>query len=112
MAIRAKKHATESLLKISIEGEINIYRAQQLKNELVLALNSCKELELNLENVNELDSAGLQVLALLKKEAQRSGKALRLTAHSSVVLEVMNTLQLTHFFDNPPDLPANTEQPA
>lgn len=112
MATHANKPASEALLKISIEGEINIYRAQQLKNELVLALNSCEELELNLENVNELDSAGLQVLALLKKEAQRSGKALRLTAHSPVVLEAMNTLQLTHFFDNPLGLPATTEQPA
>jgi anti-sigma B factor antagonist len=102
---------TNTPATIRIEGDLNIYRARDLKNELMLALNSCQELEINLEGVSELDSAGVQLLALLKKEALRCGKSVRLTAHSPATLEVIDTLQLALFFGDPPVMPANTENP-
>jgi anti-anti-sigma factor len=94
---------------IRIEGDMTIYRAQALKNELMLALHSCQELEINLEGVGELDSAGVQLLALLKKEAGRCGKSVHLTAHSPATLEVIDTLQLARFFGDPLVMPSIKE---
>ena len=92
-----------------IEGDMTIYRARELKAELLNELNACQELEINLEGVSELDCAGVQLLALLKKEAELTNKSVRLTAHSRVTLEVIELLRLARVFGDPLVMPSNQE---
>jgi anti-anti-sigma regulatory factor len=51
--------------------------------------------------VQELDSAGVQLLMLLKKEAESHGKALHLVNHSPAVIEVFQLLDLAGHFGDP-----------
>ena len=81
------------MLSLSIDGELTIYTAAAEKQRLQAFLESGEELELNLANVSEMDTAGLQVLMLLKKEAGRRGKSLRYVMHSKAVLDI---LELSH----------------
>jgi len=87
--------------QITIHGDLTIYQAHELKEELLAELEQHQTLEINMSEVNEIDTAGIQVLMLTKLESSRTGKRLRLIAHSRYVLEVVELFNLTDFFDDP-----------
>ena len=51
--------------------------------------------------MEELDTAGVQLLAWIKQEAKRRGKPLTLSAHSPAVVEVFDLLQVAGLFGDP-----------
>lgn len=83
---------------LALAGELNIYRAAELKQELLAAVAVTPRLELDLAGVTELDTAGLQVLMLAKQAANAQGHALHLARHSAAVLEVFDLLDLGAWF--------------
>lgn len=87
--------------RLKVSGELSIYCAAELKPQLLGLLGSCQELEINLSDVAELDCAGFQLLYLLKREAKHAGKQLRLVAHSSATLEVLELLRMEAYFGDP-----------
>ena len=58
-----------------IEGELTIFTAAEQKTQLLSFLKPLTTLEINLANVNEIDTAGLQLLILIKREAAHTGKS-------------------------------------
>lgn len=85
----------------AIEGEMTIYTALELKEQLLAPLAHCADMEIDLAGVSEIDSAGLQLLILLKQEARARGKTLSITGHSPPVLEIFDVCQLESFFGDP-----------
>lgn len=83
------------------EGPLTIYRAANLKTELMQALAQSDGLELDLSKVEEIDTAGLQLLILAKREAARLGKAVAIVAHSQAVREVIEFCQMASYFGDP-----------
>lgn len=82
----------------TIAGELTIYTAANEKQALQEALDSTEELEVNLSQVSEMDSAGLQVLIVLKQEAARRKKKLHYSMHSKAVLEILEMSNMTASF--------------
>ena len=68
---------------LRIEGEMTIYRAEELKQALLEPLQPHTTLEVNLSAVTELDTAGVQLLMLAKRTAQKQEGQLRLVGHSA-----------------------------
>lgn len=91
---------------LSIDGEMTIYTAAEYKTQLLDQLEDCEELELNLSEVAEMDSAGLQILLVLKREAEAAGRHLRLINHSRAVYEVLELLNMQGHFGDPVIIPA------
>jgi len=87
--------------RVAMQGRMTIYEAAEHKRALLEALGRSAELEIDLSEVSELDTAGIQLLALAKREAARAGKAVRLTAHSPATLEVIDLFSLGSFFGDP-----------
>ena len=83
---------------LALDGEINIYRAADLKLEVLAALRAAPVLEIDLAGVTELDTAGLQVLMLAKRTATQEQRELRLLNHSPAVVDVVEMLNLGAFF--------------
>ncbi|MET0267250.1 MAG: STAS domain-containing protein [Duganella sp.] len=83
---------------LALDGEINIYRAADLKTVVLEALRQAPVLEIDLSAVTELDTAGLQVLMLAKQTASAEQRELRLLHHSPAVLEIVEMLNLGAFF--------------
>jgi len=83
---------------LRIEGEMTIYRANDIKQQLLDALGQSANVEIDLSGVSELDTAGLQLLMLSKKIAQANSTEFRLTGHSMAVLEVFELLDMASFF--------------
>lgn len=91
---------------VRIEGEMTIYTAADLKPALLAPLADCRELELDLARVAEIDTAGLQLLALAKLEAARAGGDLRLINHSDAVRDVLDLCGMVGFFGDPVVIPS------
>ena len=66
--------------RIRLEGAIDIDCAAELKALLLQALNSGKELRLEIEAATHLDVTAIQLLWAAKREAARSGAPLALSA--------------------------------
>jgi anti-sigma B factor antagonist len=87
--------------QFEIDGEMTIYTAADTKARLMPLLAQCPLLEIDLSKVSEMDSAGLQLLILAKREcAQRNGD-LRLIGHSPAVLEVLDMCNMMPYFGDP-----------
>ncbi len=99
MTIRAETKDGLSLLHI--EGDMSIYTAAALKAELMPYITQPGEREIDLSGVSEIDSAGLQLLILAKREAARHASPLRLTGHSRAVLELLDLCNLVPYFGDP-----------
>jgi anti-sigma B factor antagonist len=83
---------------LRIEGELSIYRAEELKQAL---LGEPSPTEIDLSGVTEIDTAGVQLLMLAKRSAQAAQRELRLVAHSPAVSDVFELLNLSAYFDDP-----------
>lgn len=77
------------MIKLPIIGELTVHTATDNKEALLTYLDSSPAPELDLSGVDEIDTAGLQLLFLAKREAERSGKTVRFTALSRSVLDVL-----------------------
>lgn len=92
---------------LRIEGEMTIYRAADLKVALLAALEGVDRLEIDLSEVSEIDSAGVQLLMMIKQAARGKGAELRLSGHSPAVLDVFQCLDLAAHFGDPLLVPAH-----
>ncbi len=74
--------------RAKIDGDMSIYTAAGMKDTLLQKLAKCQVMELDLSQVTELDTAGFQLLVLLKREAERNETPLLIKNHSSAVQDV------------------------
>ncbi len=87
--------------------DMTIYNAAVQKQMLLEALAECDELDLDLSQVAEMDTAGFQVLLLAKREALKAGKAVNLSAHSKAVTELLDLYNMASYFGDPMVIPAS-----
>jgi anti-anti-sigma factor len=80
---------------------MTIYQAPAQKEQLLAALQGSECLELDLAAVPDMDSAGLQLLILLKREVQQQGKQLTIVGHSAKVQQVLDFCNLAGTFGDP-----------
>ena len=92
--------------RLSLAEDLTIYHALDQKTHLLDALAMSDELELDLQQVGEIDTAGLQLLLLLKKEAQRTHKKVSIIAHSQAVRAVIDFCNLAAELGDPLVIPA------
>lgn len=85
--------------RLALNGEMTIYSAAQLKSPLLDASRGNKVLDVDLSQVSEFDVAGLQLIALMKREALARGNQLRFISHSAAVSEVLQLCNLAELFD-------------
>jgi anti-anti-sigma factor len=78
----------------SIKGKMTVVEARLLKEELMALLEGEGDILLDLSDVEDMDSAGFQLLALLSREAQAAGRrAVRVTEHSQATQEIIKTFR-------------------
>lgn len=91
---------------LSLAEELTIYNAFELKQRLLDGLTTADDLELDLSQVAKIDTAGLQLLLLIKKEASRQGKHLAIVAHSQAVRSAIDFCNLAAELGDPLVIPA------
>ncbi|UCV09370.1 lipid asymmetry maintenance protein MlaB [Dechloromonas denitrificans] len=88
---------------LAIAGEFTIFTASTLKEQILQTIRQADmtEVEIDLSNVTEIDSAGLQLMILAKIEALGRGKNIHFTRHSDPVLDLIDLCDLAGFFGDP-----------
>jgi anti-anti-sigma factor len=85
---------------LGLAGELTIHTAAEEKATLVAFLDVTAaegaDIELDLSDVTELDTAGVQLLLMARHEAQSQGRHLRLVSPSHTVVEVLRIAHLSH----------------
>ncbi len=93
MGIKAR--TSKGKCKAKIEGDMTIYTACEMKDTLLQKLARCQAMELDLSQVKEFDTAGFQLLVLLKREAERNETPLLIKNHSPAVQNVFELYHLS-----------------
>lgn len=97
---------------LCIENDMTIYTAAEQRQILVAFLECGADLEINLAQVNEIDTAGLQLLILSKHEAAQAQKTLRFVMHSAAVTDILELTNLTGVLGDPLLLVSNSGEHA
>lgn len=92
--------------RVVINDDMTIYQAEAQKEQLLAALAAADALELDLGGVATMDTAGLQLLILLKREAAQQGKRLTIGGHSAAVRHILDFCNLVAAFGDPLIIPA------
>ncbi|MCX7145356.1 MAG: STAS domain-containing protein [Sulfuritalea sp.] len=103
----ANQTTTEGATRLTVDGDLTIYQAAEIRQRLIEGVRGNEVLELDLSHVGEIDTAGLQLLALAKRESHRLDHILRIVGHSPAVREVIEFLNLAAFFGDPLVIPAS-----
>ncbi|BAL26250.1 lipid asymmetry maintenance protein MlaB [Azoarcus sp. KH32C] len=82
------------------EGELTIYTVAEQHGLLMRALDAGPVVHLDMSAVNEVDTAGLQLLILARREAAQRGIELRVAGCSDVVKDALETMQLASLLDD------------
>lgn len=102
----ATQTTTDGAVHLILDGPMTIYNAGEIKAQLMNGLANTSIVELDLSHVNEMDTAGFQLLVMAKRESQRHGHTLRITAHSQAVRDVIDFYNMDAFFGDPMVIPA------
>lgn len=89
-------------LRLAISGEMTIYHVLPLHQAVLASLVEADSIEVDLAGVTELDTAGVQQLCLLSREARAAGKPFRIDAESPVTREVFELYRLQGYFAEAP----------
>ncbi|MBS4096824.1 MAG: STAS domain-containing protein [Sulfuricella sp.] len=98
--MKLHREEREGYCSIAIEGDMTIYTAPELKQELLNCLAEHRGIEVSLDGVSDMDSAGFQVLYLLKREATASGKKASFIGPSPAVVDVLEVFKMAPYFED------------
>lgn len=79
----------EGLCKLEIDNELTIYVIDSIKNQISDEMEKYTSFEFNLSKVEEIDSAGLQLLLAFKNELLRKDKQFEITSASQAVSDLL-----------------------
>lgn len=83
---------------IAIEGDLTIFTVREWKEQLALALAAHDPLQVDLAGVTDFDTAGLQLLVLLKLEATAANRKLVFLNAGREVRQCLATYRLLDQF--------------
>lgn len=86
---------------LRLTGDLTIYTAAQARRDIPSKMDKHGAQILDLSGVDEMDTAGVQLLLWLKRESADRGVRFSLIHHSPSVLEAFDLLRLAATFGDP-----------
>jgi anti-anti-sigma factor len=99
MSITVENH--EAVECVRLAGELTIFTVSKMWQSMLQLLNGADEIEINLQGVSEIDTAGIQLLMLLKMAVEKRGRSARFINHSKEVLDGIELFDLASYFCDP-----------
>ena len=99
LKIGQDSNKAKGLCHLVIDEDMTIYVIDQLKQEISKILGGYKRFELDLSGIEEIDSAGIQLLLALKGELMQQQKSFKLSIASTPVESLLDTYGLADWFD-------------
>lgn len=89
--------AKTEMQHMALAGELTVMNAGDIRNRLLDALADTDDVDVDLSQVTEIDTAGVQLIVAAKREAEERHKALHFSGCSGAVLDVMGLLGLAAY---------------
>lgn len=90
---------TNGVVRARLQDALDISSVSEAHDHLLQVLRSGSEILFDFSSMTEIDTAGVQLLIALRKEAHRSGVACRCSRPSPAVLDVFRVLGRADIFD-------------
>ena len=84
--------------RVTLTGELTIYSVAEIKAVLVKDMSGIKEIEVDLSGVTEMDTAGLQLMLIAKRNPDMD---VRFVNHPPEVLRVIDLANLGEALGDP-----------
>jgi anti-sigma B factor antagonist len=97
---------------VRLAGDLTIQTAAETKATIMAALDDGGDLDLDLSELTELDTAGLQLLLLARREALQLGVGLILSGPPQPVRDVLRTVGLDAALTSVPTHESGIEETA
>ena len=91
----------KSKLAVLKPENMSIYEAMEIQSLFLKTLADHEQIEVDLSDVVEIDSAGLQLMVALKNDALKQNKSMVFTNHSREVIELLDLFNMMQFFGDP-----------
>ncbi len=88
------KEADIEPAQLALSGELTIYCAHELRTLLLQALGLEQSVCIDLSEVSDIDTAGLQLLLLARRELEAKGHRLGLQGYGSHLESLLKLYQL------------------
>ncbi len=89
-----------------LSGELGIYTVPDIRHQFLTLLAAADNIDIDLSGVTEIDTAGLQLMLMTKRE---QGKQVRFCNHSQVVLKLIDLANLGQTLGDPVFISARGE---
>lgn len=96
MSIDVKREGKTA--RVALSGEFSIYTAAEIKAALADCMGNADEIEVDLFGVTEIDTAGLQLMLIAKRN---SGKEVRFVNHPPSVVRLVDLANLAGVLGDP-----------
>lgn len=91
MTIHIESLGSENGMQIKLAGELTIYTVMETKTALSEAMEGVDRIEIDLSDITEIDTAGLQLMLILKSHAE---KDVRFVNHPPAVRQLIELANL------------------
>lgn len=99
MELDIRSQQDGSVCTVRLDGEVDVYTAPQLKEELVsLIQGGCTHVIVDLEHVGFIDSSGLGVLVSALRRAREKDGAVRIVCTRESILKIFRITGLDKVF--------------
>jgi anti-sigma B factor antagonist len=99
MELDIKSERDNDVCAVTLEGEIDVYTAPRLKEELVSVVESgCPNVIVNMEKVGFIDSSGLGVLVSALRRARERDGVVRIVCTRDNILKIFRITGLDKVF--------------
>lgn len=88
-----KKRTTN--VNIETDTSLSIFNALKLHKKIVEAYKKYESIEIDLKDISECDTAGIQLLYSLKKSCLDAGKEISLTNPSDAVTDALERMSMS-----------------
>ena len=89
----------KGLCKVTIEDDMTIYSINEIKNDLSREIELYQKFDLDLSGVEEIDTAGIQLILALRRELISKSKELKISAVSDVVTKLFKNYSINSLFN-------------
>lgn len=99
ITVETNLSVTPSTIKVS--GEVTIYHAAELYGSLRPLIEADTDWDVDVADVSEIDTAGIQVLLACKRLSVHCRSGFRVVNHSKAVVEALDAMNLAGRFGDP-----------
>lgn len=98
-----------AVLELTLKGAADIAAARELRDELVAAIVTGRDVVVNLDALDRIDGAGLQLLLAAKASVERGGHACSVVAEGGAARRAIELAGAQELFGIAPEVSSNKQ---